>query len=230
MAHFRRKLLMAFVAVVIGSTAISLPAKMAEAERAAKVEKATNPAVVEAARALKLKTINNLRSKIDQRRNAAWSWQDLSLSSRTRSSYRDKWSNGVPDLNRLLRIWSKRQRTYQIRAMNPPHLELWLCIQSGIRGGKWDWLVHRSGGKRIGKGEASWSDDGSPYWGGLQMGEWFHETYGGDLYSRLGTANNWRPIQQIWVAERAFKLEGYSIRWVLGQWPRTSPPCISLLE
>ena len=178
----------------------------------------------------KLVKVKQIRQKIDQRRRATWSWQDLSLADHTRSSYREKWSRGIADLNRLLAIWATRHRANQQRAKNPPHLQLWLCIQSGIRGGKWDWLVHRRGGVRVGKGEASWRDDGSPYWGGLQMGQWFHETYGGELYRRLGTANNWQPIQQIWVAERAFAREGYSVRWVLGQWPRTSPPCVSLLE
>jgi hypothetical protein len=86
----------------------------------------------------------------------------------------------------------------------PPHYSFWLC-------------VHRQ--------EATWTDPNSPYYGGLQMGNWFMRTYGWNLLQRKGTANNWTPMEQIWVAERAWKREGYSYSWLYGQWPNTAPPC-----
>ena len=50
--------------------------------------------------------------------------------------------------------------------------------------------------------EGAWSDDGSPYYGGLQMDIGFQQHYGGMLRAE-GTADNWTPLEQMWVAERA---------------------------
>lgn len=80
----------------------------------------------------------------------------------------------------------------------PPHYSAWLCI-------------HRY--------EGSWSDDGSPYYGGLQMDIEFQANYGGDLLSTKGTANNWTPLEQMWVAEKAWKLRGFY------PWPNTAHAC-----
>jgi len=74
--------------------------------------------------------------------------------------------------------------------------------------------------------EASWSDDGSPYWGGLQMGWWFMSTYASRLLRVRGTANRWSANTQKWVAEKAWRREGYSMRWLRGQWPNTSWGCV----
>lgn len=87
----------------------------------------------------------------------------------------------------------------------PPHSKMWLCIH----------------GK-----EGSWQDAGAPYYGGLQMGWWFMSTYAPELLRRKGTAEHWTPLEQMWVAERAFKRSGYSIRWLRGQWPNTSWGCV----
>jgi hypothetical protein len=183
-----------------------------------------------AANKQKLVKIRSLRRQIDENRKVTWRWQDTVLTARTPSRFKERQVTGIAYLRWLHKLWAQRRQAAIRRAKYPPHLMLWLCIKSGIRGGRWDWLVHRRGGVKVGEGEASWFDDESPYWGGLQMGRWFQETYGGELYHRLGTANRWQPIQQIWVAERAFRSEGYSVRWLLGQWPNTAPPCISLLE
>lgn len=85
------------------------------------------------------------------------------------------------------------------------HRKLWLCI-------------HRQ--------EGSWHDPHPPYWGGLQMGMWFMRTYAPWHLRRYGTADRWPPAMQVRVAERAFRREGYSVRWLLGQWPNTAPACI----
>ncbi len=91
------------------------------------------------------------------------------------------------------------------RAATPTHWKLWTCIQSR---------------------EAAWDDPNPPYYGGLQMGWWFMRTYGPAELARWGTADHWPPAIQVWVAERAYRLEHYSQSWLRGQWPQTSPPCL----
>jgi len=84
-------------------------------------------------------------------------------------------------------------------ALNPPHKSEWLCI-------------HRF--------EGSWSDSGAPYYGGLQMDITFQRHYGGYLLTRKGTADRWSPLEQMWVAERAYESgRGYY------PWPNTARSC-----
>lgn len=81
----------------------------------------------------------------------------------------------------------------------PPHYSAWLCIHQY---------------------EGSWDDDGSPYYGGLQMDLPFQASYGSSLLSAKGTANNWTPLEQMWVAERAFSSgRGFY------PWPNTARAC-----
>ena len=81
----------------------------------------------------------------------------------------------------------------------PPHYREWQCI-------------HRY--------EGSWRDTGDPYWGGLQMDREFMWTYGRDMVRRYGGwAHRWPPLQQMWVAERAWKTRGF---W---PWPNTARMC-----
>lgn len=67
--------------------------------------------------------------------------------------------------------------------------------------------------------EGSWTDDGAPYWGGLQMDGSFMQTYGGEFWRRLGTANLWPPSVQIAVAIRAWFTRGFH------PWPNTARRC-----
>jgi hypothetical protein len=101
-------------------------------------------------------------------------------------------------LRQLARRWRHRAHRAWWRAKHPPELREWLCI-------------HRY--------EGSWSDAGSPYWGGLQMDLSFQETYGGWLLRHKGTAENWSPLEQIWVAVRARRVRGFS------PWPTTARYC-----
>ena len=50
--------------------------------------------------------------------------------------------------------------------------------------------------------EGPWNDPHAPYYGGLQMDITFQRLYGAELLRRKGTADNWTPLEQIWVAER----------------------------
>jgi hypothetical protein len=86
------------------------------------------------------------------------------------------------------------------------HWKLWTCIHSQ---------------------EAAWDDPNAPYYGGLQMGWWFMRTYAKRELAQYGTADRWPPVIQVWVAEKAYKREGYSRGWLVGQWPNTGPPCLA---
>jgi hypothetical protein len=140
-----------------------------------------------------------LTVRIEARRDAVWRWQRLMhepLARYGRSVYRSH--SHAYDLW-VLRLWTRRARGALHRALHPPHLSAWLCI-------------HR--------GEAPWTDPNPPYYGGLQMDLEFQRTYGGDLLRRKGTADHWTPLEQMWVAERAFRSgRGF---W---PWPNTGAAC-----
>lgn len=97
------------------------------------------------------------------------------------------------------RFWKRRLRAVARVAANPPHRQGWLCI-------------HRY--------EGSWRDANDPYWGGLQMNRGFMGSYAPWSLLRRGWANTWTPLEQMWVAERAFRSgRGY------GPWPNTARSC-----
>lgn len=98
-----------------------------------------------------------------------------------------------------LRVWHARAEQILRRAQNPPHKQAWLCI-------------HRHEGR--------WTDGGSPYYGGLQMDLTFQRHYGSYLLRSKGTADAWTPLEQIWVAVRAYRSgRGF------GPWPNTARAC-----
>jgi hypothetical protein len=154
-----------------------------------------------------LKQKHHLRKQIRRDQKATWRWQDMMLKRRTQSSKPVARISSLNWLQHVAKYWHKRRRQAAYLAHHPPHKWLWLCI-------------HRQ--------EGSWTDNASnnPHWGGLQMGWWFMKTYARKLLVRFGKANNWPPLQQIWVAERAFKREHYSLRWLTSQWVPTASRCI----
>ncbi len=100
---------------------------------------------------------------------------------------------------RALHFWRRHARHVLRLAAHPPHKRGWLCI-------------HRF--------EASWSDSGDPYWGGLQMDRGFMRTYAPRLLLRRGLADRWTALEQMWVAERAHRSgRGYS------PWANTARAC-----
>jgi hypothetical protein len=101
-------------------------------------------------------------------------------------------------LRQLARRWQHRAHTAWWRAKHPPELRDWMCIHQY---------------------EGSWADSGGPYWGGLQMDYSFQRTYGAWLLRHKGTADNWSPLEQIWVAVRASHSRGFSA------WPNTARNC-----
>lgn len=107
-------------------------------------------------------------------------------------------THSLAQLRQLARTWRQREHAAWWRANHPPDYHAWLCI-------------HRY--------EGSWTDSGGPYWGGLQMDFSFQATYGGWLLRHKGTADNWSPLEQIWVAVRASHSRGFS------PWPNTARYC-----
>lgn len=132
-------------------------------------------------------------------RGATWRWQDTMLANRTPTAYHERWAKGVAYLRWLAKLWIKRSQRAKQKASNPPHRAAWQCI-------------HRY--------EGVWNDPGSPYYGGLQMDLSFQRAYGWRLLRSKGTADSWTPLEQMWVAEKAYRSgRGFY------PWPNTARFC-----
>jgi len=131
-------------------------------------------------------------ASIRRYRAETWRWQALMGSSRTPGSI-------SPSTRGVLRYWVRAAgRAYQ-KAIRPPHRSAWVCI-------------HRY--------EGSWRDSGDPYWGGLQMDRGFMAGYAPRYLLRRGFADSWSPLEQMWVAERAYRSgRGFYA------WPNTARYC-----
>jgi len=98
-------------------------------------------------------------------------------------------------------LWRSRAAAARAKASAPPHLDEWMCIHSH---------------------EASWTnhDTGrNGHYGGLQMSFDFMKGYGPELFAAKGTADHWTPLEQLWVAERAWQVRGFR------PWPTTARMC-----
>jgi hypothetical protein len=129
---------------------------------------------------------------ISRYRAETWRWQALTGSTRIRASLR-------PSTRAVLRFWVRAAGRAYLKAIHPPHKGAWLCI-------------HRY--------EGSWRDSGDPYWGGLQMDRGFMAGYAPRYLLRRGFADRWSPLEQMWVAERAYRSgRGFYA------WPNTARYC-----
>ncbi len=128
------------------------------------------------------KADRQVTQQIINQRNATWRWQDVMQAERTPYSGFHEQSTSRPYRRWVLRVWESRAKRAWRKATRPPHYDEWMCI-------------HRY--------EGSWVDPDAPYYGGLQMDLSFQRAYGGELLERKGTADNWSPLEQMWVAERA---------------------------
>jgi hypothetical protein len=120
--------------------------------------------------------------RIINHRNSTWRWQDVMQSPRTPYTGHVEESTSRSYRRWVLGVWQKRAKQAWRTAQRPPHYDEWQCI-------------HRY--------EGSWVDPNAPYYGGLQMDLSFQRAYGGRLLEEKGTADNWSPLEQMWVAERA---------------------------
>jgi hypothetical protein len=136
--------------------------------------------------------------QIDLYRSKTWHWQRVMGVPATPVTKKALLRN--PRYLRWVRdLWKSRATKMERLALHPPHMSEWLCI-------------HRY--------EGGWSDPSAPYYGGLQMDLSFQRHYGGYLLVRKGTANRWSPIEQMWVAEHAYR-SGRGFQ----PWPHTARYC-----
>jgi hypothetical protein len=95
--------------------------------------------------------------------------------------------------------WRATARRVLLQAAHPPYEPAWQCIHGY---------------------EGSWTDASGPYYGGLQMDLGFQQHYGGYLLRVKGTAEHWTPLEQMWVAARAYRSgRGFY------PWPNTARAC-----
>jgi hypothetical protein len=135
---------------------------------------------------------------IEAHRDETWRWQQVMQRPRTPFIDSARRTESLAYRRWVAGLWLHREIVARNQAQRPPHRSEWLCI-------------HRF--------EGAWTDPNQPYYGGLQMDIGFQRTYGLDLYRSKGTADHWTPLEQMWVAERAFRTRGF---W---PWPNTARFC-----
>ena len=142
--------------------------------------------------------------QIDDLRTATWRWQSLMRKPRTPTTYRERKVDS-PDFVRWVRdLWQRRALAAERQAERPPHRSQWRCIHRYERHPRQGWAT------RTGNG----------YYGGLQMDIHFQRAYGPELLRRKGTADKWTAVEQMWVAERAYRSgRGFY------PWPNTARYC-----
>ena len=92
----------------------------------------------------------------------------------------------------------------ELQAQDPPHELAWRCIMrhETLYAGAWH------------------ANTGNGYYGGLQMDVTFQRHFAPELLRAKGTADNWSPVEQMWVAERAQRVGlGFT------PWPNTARAC-----
>lgn len=157
------------------------------------------PASERASRRLLPPESGYLLGHIARMRAQTWRWQALMGRARTPSSDSARRSRDSAYRRWVLSLWRRRASVARRQASNPPNERRWQCI-------------HRY--------EGAWNDPSAPYYGGLQMDISFQRSYGSDLLRRKGTADNWTPLEQMWVAERAYRSgRGFT------PWPNTARAC-----
>ena len=199
--HVRKSRVLLLVAVLgLATAALSLGAVLlpqsAEANRVP-IRKVQAPR-----RALQVAYAAELRrtlTGIHSRRDETWKWQDVMSSARIRYGGYAERSHNLRYTKSVLTLWARRAWQARKLAQHPPRYGSWMCIHHY---------------------EGSWTDPNAPYYGGLQMDMSFMEAYGSKLLRMKGTADHWTPLEQIWVAERAFQSgRGFY------PWPNTARWC-----
>ena len=126
----------------------------------------------------------SLLHQIRDHRAKTWRWQRVMGKPLAQTGYRERSATSAEQLIRLRNFWKGQAQRARQRAHRPPHLRAWRCI-------------HRY--------EGPWRDPDPLYYGGLQMDLTFQRTYGRRLLRKKGTANRWTRLEQMWVAEKAFR-------------------------
>lgn len=131
-------------------------------------------------------------------KSRTWTLQLQMNKKLTPSRNHETWTSSCRYAKWIANKWRKHARREFANYLNPPHKHQFMCIH---------------------KYEGSWTDPNSPYYGGLQMDIEFQRTYGISLYRAKGTADHWTWLEQIWIAERAYKTRGFY------PWPKTARYC-----
>ncbi len=148
--------------------------------------------------------IDRLEREIEALRAETWRWQALMRKPRTPSSFTERHAESPRYIGWVRDLWHRRAVAAKRQAANPPHRNDWLCIQR-----------HES---HPAQGWGTYTGNG--YYGGLQMDISFQRFYGPELLRRKGTANRWSAVEQMWVAERAYR-DGRGFY----PWPNTARSC-----
>jgi hypothetical protein len=147
---------------------------------------------------------NYLLGQIARYRKETWRWERLMRIPRTRVYRAAERSNDRAQRLLILNAWKEKAAKRRRQAWNPPRLRAWLCIHRHERDPRQGWATATGNG----------------FFGGLQMNLGFQRTYGHDLLRKKGTANRWTALEQIWVAERAYRSgRGFY------PWPNTARYC-----
>jgi hypothetical protein len=145
----------------------------------------------------------HLLSKIDRWRERTWYWQRVMGKPRYPTAYLDRRSRSLSYRQWVLELWKTRARVAKRRALHPPYLRKWLCIFSHERDPRQGWRTNTGNG----------------YYGGLQMDVSFQRRHGAWLLRAKGGAHRWTPIEQVWVAERGRRVQGWYA------WPVSARRC-----
>ena len=160
-------------------------------QAAAQIDRTQSSRALEARRVL---------AQIEVKRDETLRWQGLMGVSRTQHVDSARTTTSLEYQRWVLGLWTKRALTARKLASNPPHRAQWLCIHRYE--GPWD------------------ANTGNGFYGGVQMDLEFQRTYGSRLLRTKGTADHWMPIEQIWVADRAYRSgRGFY------PWPNTARWC-----
>lgn len=157
----------------------------------------TTPAPVQSKRKSELKARRWWRRHLLEYKKTALRLETLMGKPKTRFSRRLAHAS-LASLRRYTLHWKAVARRVLYEYRHPPYLRAWMCIHHY---------------------EGAWNDPNAPYWGGLQMDYTFQSVYGGWLLRHKGTADHWTPMEQIWVALRAFNKRGFE------PWAGTAHAC-----
>jgi hypothetical protein len=147
---------------------------------------------------------DRLLKQIRKLRRETWRWERLMRVRRTTASRAAELSAELEHRRRILAAWRRKAAVRRAQAYRPPRVRQWLCIYRHERNPRQGWAT------RTGNG----------FYGGLQMNIGFQRTYAPELLRKKGTANRWSAIEQIWVAERAYRSgQGFH------PWPNTARYC-----
>ncbi len=144
-----------------------------------------------------------LVDRIDRWRERTWYWQRLMAKPRYPTAYLERTQRSLAFRQWALELWKTRAVRARSRALQLPNRRHWLCLFRYERDPDQGWRTNTGNG----------------YYGGLQMDLTFQRRYGGWLLRRKGLAHRWTAMEQIWVAERARRVQGWYA------WPNAARAC-----